>query len=539
MVKIDTAPLPGMTLSLLALAGLESSAESPDGGCRNRDRRAMKKNMYRPVLMGLTIVALLISALTATSYPAHAALSAHAATGSNTPVPAAPSNLTAQAVGTTSVQLTWTNNAGNQSGVVISLDGQESVDVQGATVSSYTWNGLSPNTKYWFYVASKIYGTPGDPTGYGNTQSAWVGPVYVTTAGTQPSISPAPQPSASPAPQPSTSSSSPSVTFSPPCPHIATTLSLGTTTPVLLVHGFNEGPGVWTSRERAGRRGTELLPSMAGAISSALGNRVKLFAFDYSAVNTKWVTDPSIGPRLAACIAWLATVSAEGGGRGKVVLVAHSMGGLAIRCAVDTTCVGTDRRSYSGTPWPSAAKPSQLGLVITIGTPNLGSNYQMLGSIGEALCPEISKCVQDLIDLRNTDAAKAMVPGSKQLSALPLLPVRVPVEAIAGKITYITFLFGQSSGSIPPPDPGDLVVPVYSALADQAIKKLHSGPGARTTPPINCGEIPLDNINTWLIASDKLGAPAFPVTCWHGTETTDPAFQADVVKSIQEYLAGT
>jgi hypothetical protein len=97
-------------------------------------------------------------------------------------VPAAPSNLTATAVSPTSVKLTWTNNATNQSGVVISRNGVESVDVQGATVSSYTWNGLSPGTKYWFSVASKIYGTPGDPTGPGNTQSAWVGPVYATTA---------------------------------------------------------------------------------------------------------------------------------------------------------------------------------------------------------------------------------------------------------------------------------------------------------------------------------------------------------------------
>jgi len=101
-------------------------------------------------------------------------------------IPAAPSNLTATAVGTTSVHLTWTNNASNQSGVVISRNGVESVDLQGATVSSYTWNGLSPGTKYWFYVASKIYGTPGDPTGSGNTQSAWVGPVYATTVGQPP-----------------------------------------------------------------------------------------------------------------------------------------------------------------------------------------------------------------------------------------------------------------------------------------------------------------------------------------------------------------
>lgn len=157
--------------------------------------------------MGPAIAALLISALAASSYPAYAALSAsaHAAIGSDTPVPAAPSNVTAQAVGTTSIQVSWTNNAGNQSGVVVSLDGQQSVDLQGATVSSYTWTGLSPSTQYWFYVASKIYGTPGDPTGFGNTQSAWVGPAYATTVGTQPSTSPATPPSTSPAQQPPTS----------------------------------------------------------------------------------------------------------------------------------------------------------------------------------------------------------------------------------------------------------------------------------------------------------------------------------------------
>ena len=136
----------------------------------------------------LTAAAALVLGLLTASPPAHAAI------GSDTAIPAAPSNLQAQAVGTTSVQLTWTNNATNQSGVVISLDGVESVDVQGATVSSYTWNGLSPGTKYWFYVASKIYGTPGDPTGPGNTQSAWVGPVYATTVSKAPSAKADPEP---------------------------------------------------------------------------------------------------------------------------------------------------------------------------------------------------------------------------------------------------------------------------------------------------------------------------------------------------------
>jgi hypothetical protein len=56
--------------------------------------------------------------------------------------------------------------------------------------------------------------------GYGNTQSAWVGPAYATTAITQPSTSPAP-PSTSPPPQPSTApppqpSTSPSPQLSTP-----------------------------------------------------------------------------------------------------------------------------------------------------------------------------------------------------------------------------------------------------------------------------------------------------------------------------------
>jgi surface antigen len=137
----------------------------------------MKRLITRPRSLLLVVALGMVAAMCTVS-------TAHAASASDSVIPAAPSNLTATAVSPDSVQLTWTNNAANQSGVVISLDGVDSVDVQGATVSSYTWNGLSPGTKYWFYIASKIYGTPGDPTGSGNTQSAWVGPVYATTPST-------------------------------------------------------------------------------------------------------------------------------------------------------------------------------------------------------------------------------------------------------------------------------------------------------------------------------------------------------------------
>ena len=146
----------------------------------------MKRLITRPRSLLLAVALTVVAALCTVS-TANAASSA-----SETVVPAAPSNLTAKAVSPTSVHLTWTNNATSQSGVVISRNGVESVDVQGATVSSYTWNGLSPGTKYWFYVASKIYGTPGDPTGSGNTQSAWVGPVYATTLNVRSTSSPDP-----------------------------------------------------------------------------------------------------------------------------------------------------------------------------------------------------------------------------------------------------------------------------------------------------------------------------------------------------------
>ena len=128
----------------------------------------MKRLFARPRSLLLVAVLAVVAAM-CTVPTAHAASSA-----SESVVPAAPSNLTATAVSPDSVRLTWTNNAANKSGVVSSLDGVDWVDVQGATVSSYTGDGLSPGTKYWFYIASKLYERRATD-GSGNTQSAWVG----------------------------------------------------------------------------------------------------------------------------------------------------------------------------------------------------------------------------------------------------------------------------------------------------------------------------------------------------------------------------
>jgi len=122
-----------------------------------------------------------------------------------------------------------------------------------------------------------------------------------------------------------------------------------TKTPVLMVHGFTSDSSMWTAGS----------PSMVQAIAAATG--VQAQTFDYGGKSTQWVKDSGSGAALAGQIDCLAKGSADLGGPGKVVLVAHSMGGLAIRCATDTACSGAD-------------VSSRIGLVITLDTPNLGTS---------------------------------------------------------------------------------------------------------------------------------------------------------------------
>jgi pimeloyl-ACP methyl ester carboxylesterase len=296
-----------------------------------------------------------------------------------------------------------------------------------------------------------------------------------------------------------------------PCPGISTQLHLGATTPVLLVHGFNEGPGVFTSGS----------PSLESSVTKAVGSAVTLVTFDYSNWSQLWVTFDQIGPQLARCITWLARTSKAQGGHGKVVIVTHSMGGLAVRCAVHPTCATGIQ----------AADKNLIGLVITLGTPNLGSNPQTLGPVADFVCTLFSQC-NDLLILRDSPAAQAMVPSSGDLAKLPLLPASIPVDAIAGNIAVTTSLFGHTYAL---GNDGDIIVPVTSALADARQGALHAGPGANKTT-VNCGSIPVNDPG-WYSQSRSLKAPAPPVTCWHLTETTDSRWQGDVITAIKAYLA--
>ena len=108
---------------------------------------------------------------------------------------------------------------------------------------------------------------------------------------------------------------------------------------------------------------------MEEAITKGVPGVTVVTPFDYYSTAhqaTGWVTDPAIGAALATDITCLASASAAQGGPGEVIIVAHSMGGLAVRCAVDQACVGQGHK---------AANADQIGLVVTLGTPNLGSAF--------------------------------------------------------------------------------------------------------------------------------------------------------------------
>jgi len=299
-----------------------------------------------------------------------------------------------------------------------------------------------------------------------------------------------------------------------PCPSVSANLHLGTATPVLLVHGFNEGPAVFT------REGS---PTLDKAISSAIPGAVKVVTFDYSKWSRLWVTFTLIGPQLAKCITWLAHISALQNGPGKVIIVAHSMGGLAVRCAVDPGCA-------KGT---QAVDPSLIALVITLGTPNTGSQPQSLGPVLDTVCASLSWC-NDWLILRDSPAAQAMSPGSADLAKLAFLPGIVPVDALAGQITVTTNLFGAKYVL---KDLGDVIVPISSALADAKQGALHDGPGANKIT-VNCGTVSVTQLPGWIKASASKLAPAAPATCWHLTETTARTWQADIIAAIKDALAG-
>ena len=274
--------------------------------------------------------------------------------------------------------------------------------------------------------------------------------------------------------------------------------------PVLLVHGFLSDPdGGW---------GTESEGPIQRALE-AKGHQVE--RFDYAELATKWVTNRRIGPRLADAVLALSSEYKKRCGDGKIIMVAHSMGGLAARCALDASCGKRE------------GVPDAVGLIVTLGTPYLGSHLRTatrdlaadLASRYPALLALCAPRIGDLftqgireeacryIDaLLVSEAGRAFTLGSSALAELPPFPRQVAVRALAGQVLVPL----RTASSVRIYNLGDMVVGFESATAGSTS---HSYGGSRV---INCGVFP-------------------EISCWHGNLTKTQLFVDDVSSTVQGY----
>ena len=222
------------------------------------------------------------------------------------------------------------------------------------------------------------------------------------------------------------------------------TRPLADSTPVLFVHGINSGPGVWRPTSPS---------SISGQAAAIPG--VTAWTFSYAHQSLLWVDKQPIGPDLAHAISCLATVSGH-----KVVVVGHSMGGLATQYAL-----GQDQGQVAG----------RAAELVTIGTPFDGSEILTIGedvingglteidnpnvALVEAL---LSACagVADhsdsnpcgLVSALRSPVGTALEAHSAAIRSLPAWPAGFPVYDTAGdmKVSMLghDFDFGDGAGTL-------------------------------------------------------------------------------------------
>jgi len=264
--------------------------------------------------------------------------------------------------------------------------------------------------------------------------------------------------------------------------------------PVIVVHG-------WTGRARHGvtpigafsstidlstdpDHDFDAGRSLIGQIQGIGGTAV--FTFDYHNYSARWVTDSHLGPALGDAIDCLYAETGE-----KVIVVAHSMGGLLTRYALNEPAAdGTDRTQ-------------KVSTVITLGTPQTGSllaallaggmNLGALASSQLALvkvllasCGALSSAslrtgtpcdwLPDVVQAFDSQAGRALRAGSQELRQLEPWPASVPLNAVGGESEFSVpgggwFRLPWETTVVPM---GDIVVESGSATHRSTISKVGS-----------------------------------------------------------------
>jgi pimeloyl-ACP methyl ester carboxylesterase len=196
--------------------------------------------------------------------------------------------------------------------------------------------------------------------------------------------------------------------------------------PVLFVHGMNSTAGVWAGQSPS---------SLAGQVAQLQG--MTAWTFDYRHESLDWVSNSAVGPALASAIQCLAGQSGH-----SVIIVAHSLGGLAAQYAIGQPGVGT----------------ADVAELITIGTPYTGSLVLSVaeavanGGIAESIDNPTAAFVEAALSAcagiaTHTDTnpcwlasvirapiGTALESGSSAIARLPAWPSSLPVLDVAGNV---------------------------------------------------------------------------------------------------------
>jgi pimeloyl-ACP methyl ester carboxylesterase len=209
--------------------------------------------------------------------------------------------------------------------------------------------------------------------------------------------------------------------------------------PVVFVHG-------WTSSAADSAEAVQML-------QDKLGGEFKVYAFDYSDVNTVWGAKGDAKTCLANYLTQASdNFKAGGGDDGKVLAVGHSMGGIVIRAASGVLAkknkgqilagAVTIATPMHGSPWGGPTYPKLVEWFQSV-SHNLGAFLIPPASSSAGLCLE------------------APLPGSCE--RFPYLAEGTKYAAVASQIIIERRLFGLKSMSAEIPIFGDAVVPVPSA----------------------------------------------------------------------------
>jgi pimeloyl-ACP methyl ester carboxylesterase len=337
----------------------------------------------------------------------------------------------------------------------------------------------------------------------------------------------------------------------------------GRYTPIIMVHGWTGTDVHNDARTGNFSHKIDLTTNQLGSVNSERSmigqlQRIRgaaVFTFDYQQFSARWVDDSHIGPALGAAIDCLYQSTGE-----KVIVVGHSMGGLAARYAITHPGVGGIDRA------------TEVSTVVTFGTPETGSLIALLanGSAntaaaaglaanGDLILPLLRLFLAECGTLStsslqtgtvcdflpgparafDSNAGRALRYGSAQLAALKPWPKGIVVDALAGQATFQVpqagwFALPWNTSPVPV---GDMIVTVDSALTGASPTKqvpcsyqLNAVRGVTDSVALSVGLVSKNDIAKQPLA-------AFKSACFHTDLMRDIELTNEATGEINQDIA--